>query len=57
VGAEEVEQSVGLRAAGSEVNVGDKQSAKAPLGALFAYRVTSHVTNLTYSNDGEMTND
>jgi hypothetical protein len=39
------------------VNVGDKQSAKAPLGALFAYRVTSHVTNLTYSNDGEMTND
>ena len=28
--AEEIQQSVGLRAAGSEMDVGDKQSAKAP---------------------------
>ena len=40
--AEEVQQSVGLRAAGSEVDVGDKQSAKAPFGALFTHSVTSH---------------
>ena len=42
VAAEEVEQSVGLRAAGSEMDVGDKQSAKAPFGTLFTHSVTSH---------------
>ena len=38
VAAEKVEQSVGLRAAGSEVDVGDKQSAKAPLRLLFTHQ-------------------
>ena len=42
VAAEEVQQPVGLRAAGSEMDVGDKQSAKAPLGAFFTQGVTSH---------------
>ena len=42
VDAEKVQQPVGLRAAGSEMDVGDKQSAKAPLGALFTQGVTSH---------------
>jgi len=32
---EEIEQSIGLRAAGSEMDVGDKQCAIAPFGALF----------------------
>ena len=37
--AQEVQQSVGLRAAGSEMDIGDKQSAKAPLRALFTHSV------------------
>jgi len=40
--AEKVEQLVGLRAAGTEMDVGDKQGAKAPIRALFTYSVTSH---------------
>ena len=40
--AEKVEQSIGLRAACSEVDVGDKQSAKAPFRSLFTHHVTSH---------------
>ena len=40
--AEEIQQPVGLRAAGPEMDVGDKQSAKAPFGALFTQGVTSH---------------
>ena len=42
VSFEEVQQAVGLRAAGSEMHVGDKQGAKTPVRAVFAYRVTSH---------------
>ena len=42
VGPEKVQQAVGLRAAGSEMDVGDKQSAKAPLGAFFTRGVTTH---------------
>src|SRR5665647_3492826 len=38
--AEKVQQSFGLRAAGPEVNVGDKQSAKAPFWQLFTHSVT-----------------
>jgi predicted MPP superfamily phosphohydrolase len=45
VGLEEVQQPVGLRAAGSEMDVGDKQSAKAPFGTFFTHRVTSHMQN------------
>ncbi len=45
--AEKVQQSVGLRAAGSEMDVGDKQSAKAPFRTLFTYRVTSHARAAT----------
>src|ERR1700687_868809 len=36
--AEKVQQSFGLRAAGSEVNVGDKQSAKASFRTLVTHR-------------------
>jgi hypothetical protein len=42
VAAEKVQQSVGLRTAGSEMDVGDKQSAKSPFRQLFTHRVTSH---------------
>ncbi|MGY3290466.1 hypothetical protein ACVWWP_003533 [Bradyrhizobium sp. LM3.6] len=42
--AQEVEQKVGLRTAGSEMNVGDEQRAKAPLRALVTHIVTSHAT-------------
>ena len=42
VAAEEVQQSFGLRAACSEMDVGDKQSAKAPFRTLFTHHVTSH---------------
>ena len=42
VEAQEVEQKVGLRTAGSEMNVGDEQRAKAPLRALVTHIVTSH---------------
>ena len=37
-----VQQLFGLRAAGSEMDVGYKQSAKAPLRAFLTHRVTSH---------------
>src|SRR5882724_7658145 len=40
--AEKVQQSFGLRAAGSEMDVGDKQSAKAPCRTLVTRSVTSH---------------
>ena len=53
--SEKVQQSIGLRAAGSEVDVGDKQSAKAPFGALFTQGVTSHEYHLAGSCDRAMT--
>src|SRR5258707_4343653 len=53
--AEEVQQSVGLRAAGAEVDVGDKQSAKASFGTLFTHSVTSHAEQLADSHDSVMT--
>jgi hypothetical protein len=40
--AQKVQQSVGLRTAGAEVDIGDKQSAKSPFRQLFTHRVTSH---------------
>src|SRR6202521_2014474 len=43
VAAKKVEQSVGLRTAGSEMYIGDKQSAAAPFRQLFTHRVTSHM--------------
>ena len=55
VAAQEVQQSVGLRAAGSEVDVGDKQSAKAPFRTLVTYRVTSHARAAIDSDDSVMT--
>jgi hypothetical protein len=44
--AEEIEQLVGLRAAGSEMDIGDKQGAKAPLRTLFTHNITSHARAL-----------
>jgi hypothetical protein len=38
----EVQQAIGLRAARSEMNVGDKQSAKASFRTLVTHSVTSH---------------
>jgi hypothetical protein len=40
--AEKVQQSFGLRTTGSEMDVGDKQSAKAPFRTLVTHNVTSH---------------
>src|SRR5262249_30456448 len=54
--AEKIEQLVGLRAAGSEMDIGDKQSAKAPLRAFFTCSVTSHIRALTDSHDKAMNN-
>jgi hypothetical protein len=55
VAAEEIQQSVGLRAAGPEMDVGDKQSAEAPIGRLITQGVTSHARALTDSHDRPMT--
>jgi hypothetical protein len=57
VGAEKIQQSFRLRAAGSEMDVGDKQSAKAPLWALFTHIVTSHTEQLSDFRDSVMTID
>jgi hypothetical protein len=53
--AEEIQQSIGLRAAGSEMHVGDEQSAEAPIGGLITQGVTSHARALTDSHDRSMT--
>ncbi len=55
MGAEKVEQSVGLRTAGSEMDVGDKQSAKVPLWQLFTHSVIPMREQLTDSRDSVMT--
>src|ERR1700693_1216349 len=55
--AQKVQQSFGLRAAGAEVNVGDKQSAKSPLRQLFTHSVIPMREQLTDSRDGVMTHD
>ena len=55
VGAEEVQQSVGLRAAGSEMDVGDKQSAKAPFRQLVTHSVIPMREQLIDSRDSVMT--
>jgi hypothetical protein len=53
--AEKVQQSVGLRAAGSEMDVGDKQSAKAPFRQLVTHSVIPMREQLTDSRDSVMT--
>ena len=53
--AQEVQQSVGLRAAGPEMDVGDKQSAKAPFRQLFTHSVIPMREQLTDSRDSVMT--
>src|SRR3984957_17748094 len=53
--AEEVQQSVGLRAAGSEMDIGDKQSAKAPFRQLVTHSVIPMREQLTDSRDNVMT--
>jgi hypothetical protein len=42
VTTEEVEKAVGLRTAGSEVNIGDKQGAKASFGTAIADSLSFH---------------
>ena len=42
VDAKEIEKAVGLRAAGSEMDVGDKQSAKVTFGSAFAHNLSFH---------------
>src|ERR1700722_17513416 len=54
--AEEVQQSVGLRAAGSEMDIGDKQSAKAPFRQLVTHSVIPMREQLADSRDNAMTN-
>jgi hypothetical protein len=53
--AEKVQQSVGLRTAGSEMDVGDKQSAKAPFRQLVTHSVIPMREQLTDSRDSVMT--
>ncbi|MBA7680558.1 hypothetical protein ES703_88878 [subsurface metagenome] len=55
VNAEEIQQSVGLRTAGSEMDIGDEQSAEAPIGRLITQGVTTHARALTDSHDRPMT--
>ena len=55
VAAEEIQQSVGLRAASSEMDIGDEQGTKAPFGAFFTQGVTTHTCPLTDSCDRAMT--
>jgi hypothetical protein len=44
-----------LRTAGSEMDIGDKQSAKAPFRQLVTHSVTSHAEQLADSRDNVMT--
>jgi hypothetical protein len=53
--AEEIQQSLGLRAAGTEVDIGDKQSAKASFRTLFTHSVRPMHEQLTVSRDSVMT--
>ena len=54
VAAQEIEQSFGLRAAGPEMHVGDKQRAERRSG-LSSLQVNSHARALTKSHDRSMT--
>jgi hypothetical protein len=54
--AEKVQQSVSLRAAGSEMDIGDKQSAKAPFRQLVTHSVIPMREQLADSRDSVMTN-
>src|ERR1700722_16314098 len=54
--AEKIQQSVGLRAAGSEMDIGDKQSAKAPFRQLVTHSVIPMREQLADSRDSAMTN-
>jgi hypothetical protein len=51
---EEIQEAVGLRAAGSEMDIGDKQSAKAPFRTV-AHVLSFHVERLSESRDRAMT--
>ena len=55
MGAEKIQQPVGLRAAGSEMDVGDKQSAKAPFRQLVTHNVIPMREQLIDSRDSLMT--
>ena len=47
VDAEEVEKAVGLRAAGSEMDVGDEEGAKVAFGSAFAHNLSFHARPIT----------
>ena len=53
--AEKIQQAVGLRAAGSEMDVGDEQSAKVPLRQLFTHSVIPMREQLADLRDSAMT--
>src|SRR5262249_29296657 len=55
VAAQEIQQSVGLRAAGSEMDIAAEETAEGLFGALITQGVTSHARALTDSYDRPMT--